>query len=200
MANDKVRGGLIPLQLKKDGVHVYKCSTGLDIYIGAVVALSADGIVVQGDAVTNTEDTSLLGVAVGFLVDNAAPLTTKPFLDVSEYTLDNAYVMVADDPDQEYVIEEDTGSTALTQSGAGNAYYGAYDAASGNTTTGWSTLRLDRSTGTTTTSGVFIAWRPSYGINSDGTPNAVGNYCKWIVTIANPQKGSKVLPTTTGAV
>lgn len=206
MANDNNPRGLIPL-VPNSGIpsgHWYRVSTSTDIYHGCPVALLASGYVT---AVSVTGVTQYLGVAFNFAGTLKRGLATPdPFLDVSDLTpptpssdTGDRWVFVTDDPDQEYLVQEDTGGSALTLADAGTfcdlIYRGATaTAVNGNVDTGWANLELDRSGIVTTTAGPVQVLRLYDVVNSDGTENSVGNYGKWVVRIGHPQRGFAVLP------
>lgn len=210
MANDNDPRGLIPLSRDSVSVHYYRVSTGVganvaDIYVGCPVLLDSDGYV---KAASPTFDVPILGVALGFAGTLKRGLATNdPFLDSSDLAppspssdTGDRWVLVADDPDQEYIVQEDTGSTALTLGNAGNAcdliYRGATAiAVNGNVDTGWANLELDRSGVVTTTGAPVQILRLHDSVNTDGTENAVGNYGKWVVRLLHPQRSAgQVIP------
>lgn len=191
MANDNFGRGLFPLrQPTPDSVHAYRVNTAADIYLGMPVAIDANGEV-SVIGVNTAGLVQVLGVVVGFQDEGGgAPLETDPFLDVSDIAAGRIFnALVLDNLSQEYVIQEDTGGSALTQADAGTVATMIYMTGSGSTTTGWTNLELDRSTVVTTTSGQIQLLRVHQTTNSDGTANAPGNYCKWVVRLLNSQKG-----------
>lgn len=201
MANTNFRRGLVPRNLNfSKGVHYYRAGTGDDIFLGAPVTINAAGFCVPTAATSNGALASI-GAAVGFIDGNKAALATNdPFLDVSDIGSDPApYVAVADDPVQEFIVKEDTGGTALTQADVGLLFPLVFSAdgasaTSGNTTTGWSFLELDRSLGTTTNSGQFQLLGLLDGVNEDGTLASFGNYANLIVRIVHHQKLIGIVP------
>lgn len=195
MANDDDPRGLIPLNLNAKNVHYYVVNTGHDIYIGQPVAINTEGFVRGGSGVTQA---TLLGVAVGFAGVNKAGLAVDaPFLDVSK--LDTAkdgsgdrYVAVADDPAQEFIVQEDTGGTALVMSNipglVDDVFRGTALLANGNSNTGWCNIEIDADTISTDSTASYQILRLHDNINTDGSQNAVGDYAKWIVRIYHHQK------------
>lgn len=191
MANDDVARGFVPLNSIIPGVnaHYYRVSTAADIFIGQPVLLNASGEV--GASSNATIQPTIIGVAVGFAGPNKAGLATDdPYLDASDLTTlaaglpaGDRYVLVADNPQQQYYIQEDTGGTALALADVGAACDLIYRTAadSGNTTSGWARLELDASTVVTTTAAVVQILGLYPGVNNDGTNNAVGDYAKWVV-------------------
>lgn len=201
MANTNFRRGLVPRNLNfSRGVHYYRAGTGDDIFLGAPVAISAAGLCVPS-AATSAGAVASIGVAVGFIDGNKAGLAADaPFLDVSTLGSNpQPYVAVADDPVQEFIVQEDTGGTALTQADVGLLGMLVFSAdgasaTSGNTTTGWSLLEFDRSTAVTTNSAQFQVLSLLDGVNEDGTLASFGNYAKLVVRIVHHQKNIGIVP------
>ncbi len=205
MANTNIPRGLVPINLNDTDAHYYAVSTAADIYLGQPVQLQASGYVVgtSGQAAI-----PLLGVAIGFAGARKTGLgSDTPHLDVSAInpTRDGSgdrYVLVADNPDQEFMVQEDSGGTALTQAAAGAAindiFRGAAAAtATGRTDTGWATLEIDASSVVATTNAAYQLLRYHDVVNDDGTENGSGDYAKWIVRILHHQKASPNVTTVT---
>jgi len=193
MPNDDTiaaRGGILPVgypfgNFKKS---VYRLTTGAaaaNVFIGALVDLTAGGE--AGFAFDWTaSNNAVLGPVVGFTDTDYAALPTAmetttagPYLPGNT----NAYVIVCDDPMQDFVIQEDTGGTALALADIGLNANPIFRSSSGNTTTGYSTLELDASSVGSGTGGILMIKGISLNMNSDGTRNAVGDYAKWIVRL-----------------
>lgn len=195
MANDARAIGLIPIRQPYGSMRVgyYRANTGQNIFRGQVVALNNSGQVQVADVVANTP---ALGVVVGFLdatqsglPSDMTSLNQGAFLESNN----DAFVAVTDDPQQLYLVQEETGGSALTVADVGAGFLLTYETTTGNTTTGYTTLGLDRSTITTGTDGLVQAIAIQNIINQDGTTNAPGDYCKWVVRIANHQlNGTKL--------
>ena len=194
MANDDFARGLIPLNTNGKGTvnsHYYQASTITDIAIGMLVAMTQGRVSrapVAGMA-------PVIGVALGFARGKGPSNELAPWLDVSGLTSDDWYVQVADDPEQEFFIQEDTGGTALTGTAAGE--YSAtmvFQTTSIDTVSGLLRAELDASSAAADTAGKLHILRLHDYVNSDGTQNAVGDYAKWVVTILHHQKrGGTVL-------
>ena len=202
MANDdaiRARGGLLPVEFPfgnyKKGY--YRLTTGVaadNVYLGMPVDLDANGRVTTAVAIA-TSATTLLGSVVGFADTNLEALpSTMESLTAGPYLPGNtdAYVLVANDPNQVFVLQEDTGGTALAETNIGNSATMTYRSSSGDTTTGYSTIELDRSSAGTGTGGNLLIQNLGQNMNSDGTRNAVGNYGKWEVRIINHRLASAV--------
>lgn len=188
MANDDFARGLIPLNVNGKGTvnsHYYQASTITDIAVGMVVALT-QGRVSRAPV---TGMAPVIGVALGFARGKGGPHELDPWLDVSDFSSDDWYVQVADDPDQEFFIQEDTGGTALTGT-AGGQYTGdlLFQTTSIDTVSGIARLEIDASTAATGTGQLVHILRLHDYVNSDGTQNAVGDYAKWVVRFTHHQK------------
>lgn len=199
MANDNVPRGLFPLNFNVNQGHYYLVSTAADIFLGMPVSQGATGYVTA--ATITTDNQVLLGVAMGFAGTLKRGLATNdPFLDVSDLTpptpssdTGDRYVLVADDPNQEFLVQEDTGGTALTLADIGASanlvFRGAVESTvTGNADTGWATLELDASDIAVDTGGTVTVLRLYDTVNADGTENAVGDFAKWIVRLTHHKK------------
>ncbi len=184
MANSSFIKGLFPIKPTGGTVKInyYKANTQQAIYLHDPVVLESAGLVVVAKCGSAN---AILGSAEIFLDSNLggpADVTGKCYLPAST----DGYVGVADDPQQRFLIEEDTGGTALTQSAVGSCADFTYIATTGDTTTGLSTVVLDRS-GIDATSGQFQLLGILYADD-----NAFGDYCKWIVRINKHQLGTLI--------
>lgn len=196
MANDDViraRGGLLPVgypfgAYKKSYYRLTSGTTAADnFFIGQPVDLDNTGQATTVVAIA-TSATTILGSIVGFLDANREALPSVMETTTAGAYLPGgnaAYVLVADDPNQVFVLQEDTGGSALTLSNIGNSATMTYRSSSGDTTTGYATIELDRSSAGTGTGGNLLIKGLAENMNSDGTRNAVGNYGKWEVIITN---------------
>ena len=202
MANDDFARGLVPLRWPSVPANLYRVGTAADLFLGMPVELATSGYI-GPIAVTSAGAVQSIGVVVGFAGTLKRGLATNdPFLDVSDLTppdpssdTGDRWALVADDPDQEFVVQADTGGTMAGLADAGQAIAGLYRATSGNVNTGWANLELDASTNVAGNSGAFQLLRLHDAINSDGTENTGGaNYAKWVVRLLNHQKRSGVNP------
>ena len=185
MANDALsRTGFFPYR-KHVRINVYVANTGLNLFRWQPVVVNNTGQVETADIADNSE---ILGSVYGFLdttlsglPTNLTDLTQNSFLD----SLNNARALVLDDPEQLYIMEEDTGGTALTASAVGNNVNFIYTATTGNTTTGVSNALIDRSAVVTSGTGgqLRIVRLAEDIVNTDGTTNGAGDYGKWVVKI-----------------
>lgn len=194
MANDNFPRGLIPRDYPYHAGHWYRVSTAADVYLGQPVQLDATGYIVGIG--TPTGVTLSIGVASNFSGPNKAGLAgPDPFLDVSDLTppsngepSGDRWVFVADDPEQLYLVQEDTGGSALTladQFAACDLLWRGAGAAivNGNDNSGWGNLELDRSAVVTTTAAFVQIVQLHDSTNQDGSANAPGNYGKWVVRL-----------------
>lgn len=198
MANDDFARGLVPINFNpKANAHYYRASSASDIFIGQPVLMNASGYV--GAASNAAIQPTIIGVAIGFAGPQKRGLATDdPYLDASDLTTlaagletGDRYVLVADDPQQQFIIQEDTGATALALADQGAAIDLIYRTAadSGNTTSGIARLEIDASTVVTTTAAVLQILQLADLVNNDGTNNAVGDYAKWVVKFVTHQLG-----------
>ena len=190
MANDDqitARGGLLPVQFPYGNYRrtLYKLTTSATaaVFIGQPMDLDANGGVVPC-GITNRSP--VLGPVLGFVDTNKAGLpSSMTALDQGGYLPANkdAWCFIADDPNQLFQIQEDTGGSALTQSSVGNTAAMVPRTSSGSTLTGQSTFELDRSSIVGTESGQLQVLGLIDQIQSDGTSNAFGDYSKLMVRI-----------------
>lgn len=190
MANDdqiEARGGLWPVALPFGNYQktLYRLTTSAtaDVFIGQPMDLDNLGRVVPAGVADNAP---VLGPVVGFVdTDKAGLPTSITDLDQAAYLPANkdAYCIIADDPNQVFLIQEDTGSTALAETNIGNTLNMVPRTSSGSTVTGRSTFEADRSTVAADTGGQLTISGLYDIMNSDGTKNAFGNYSKLRVRI-----------------
>lgn len=149
------------------------------------VAATASGGVVSIGVVWNFLDLNLAGVPSGM-----TSLTQGGFLPAST----DAFAEVIVDPHQLYLMEEITGGTAISTNSIGLGVDFTYIATTGNTTTGFATSVL-RNVGLTVGSQNLLQLMNVYNImNNDGTFNAPGASCKWVVRIQRHQFSNVTLP------
>jgi hypothetical protein len=202
MANDDMvsaLGGLRPLAQPQGNVKrsYYRLVTSaLAVYVGQPMDL--DG---NGEAQAATAGTSAtvfyVGPVIGFSRDSRGKMGLPDAMTVltqGAYLPGNtdAYVCIADDPNQEFVIQEASSGTALNTGNIGNTAGFIYTArsTSGNNYTGSSYAELSPGGVSTTTSGPLQLLGYTDNINSDGTYNGAGAYAKWIVKIAHHRKAT----------
>lgn len=196
MANDdtiNARGGLRPVEQPYGTTrkNYYRLTTSaVAVYLGQPMTLDGNGQV--SAASVSTAATKLIGPVIGFADDlNGKPALPSSMLDLSQGAylpgLKNAYVLIADDPNQIFVIQEASTATQLTTAAIGaSAHFNYLRSASGSTLTGSSYAELDPNISGSTggSSGSFQIVGLADHFNSDGTWNALGAYAKWKVRIA----------------
>ena len=215
MANDDVvsaLGGLRPVCQPYGSIKrsYYKLTTSATakVYIGQPMDLDGDGFCTAAAAGTAGAGVALVGAVVGFaggaslsdrskcgLPTNMSLITQGGFLPANT----DAWVCIADDPNQEFVIQEASTGTALGSANIGNStgfiYTGSrstVDTGSGNALTGSSYAELSVYEVSATTSGSLRIVSLADNMNSDGSFNNLGAYAKWRVRIVhhrllNPQ-------------
>jgi len=181
MANTSRIVGLKPINQPYGNIRVnwYEASTGVALYKYHPVDLDSNGRVVLATPGTTQR---IVGTIVGFAdgahgpIDDLYPyVPTNP---VAQNSGGIVYVAVADDRQQMFLIEEDTGGSALDAQAVNAGCTWTYIATTGNTSTGVANVVLDRSAvGTGTDMTLRIVRK------QDLTDNAYGNYAKWIVQI-----------------
>ena len=194
MANDeRILLGLRPTRQPFGAVQVnyYRANTAINMFRYQPVILNNSG---QVQVAAIADLSGILGVTVGFLDANKAALpggmdrladssTTGPFLPSGN----DAYVAVADNPDQWFVVESDTGGAAIgSVQSIGQTIDFVYLTGlttNGNTTTGIANVLLDSSTTGNNTGGVLTLVALADMVNQDGTLNTAANFGKWIVKI-----------------
>lgn len=188
MANSNAPRGLIPVRHKNGAPYngaatlYYVPSTdGTALYIGdpVIVAGSADSRGVPSvTKATAAGGNYITGAVVGvFSADTVANKPIKLFTDtVYRAASTNAYVLVADDPDIIFEIQEDSDTSTLA---ATNVSQNAdWVDGTGSTTTGYSGVQLDSNTANTTNT---LQLR-IIGL-ADREDNAIGTNAKWLVSI-----------------
>lgn len=177
--------GLRPINQPYGGIraNVYEATTGTAFFMYQPVDLDANGRVTV--ALTGTASTTafILGSIVGLFNDAFGPPDDaySGYIPANPASINSAglvKVLVADDPNQLFLVEEDTGGSALDAQSIGAGVVLTYTATTGNTTSGVSNAVIDRSTVATTTDltvRLIKKW--------DKPDNAFGNWCKWVVQI-----------------
>lgn len=183
MANRASTCGLRPIDQPYGNIRCnwYQAATGTAIYMYQPVDLDANGRVAIAAA---NSFATYVGSVMGFADDMYCPLP-NPYLAANPalgYTSNSAgliNVLVADDPNQQFVIMEDTGGSALANTDRNAGAVLTYHGGTGNTVNGVCNAVIDRSavgTGTDLTVQLVKPW--------DKSDNELGNYCKWVVRIA----------------
>lgn len=197
MANDAgARYGAFPITapMCPPPLLYYRVETSstLQYFRGQFVAINSNGRV-QPIAVGISNNLSALGIAWDFLDLSLAglpsgitSLSQGAFLPANT----DAFVGVTYDPMQLYLMEEITGGTAINVNSIGLGVDFTYIATTGNTTTGFATSVLQNVGLTNGTSNTLQLLNVFNILNQDGTVNAPGASCKWVVRIQRHQLGN----------
>lgn len=189
MANTDNAMGLKPVQHRNGApyngafrLYSIAAGDGTATFIGDPVILAGTSQTINGkiysDVVQAATGSVITGVVVGVL-----PVTQ----DSTRYRVASTQrlLMVADDPDLLFEIQEVSGGTALTANDAGlNANYVV---AAGSTVTGFSGVELNNATEATTNTLDLHIVGPV-----QREDNAIGEHCKWLVTINRHQFANQI--------
>ena len=183
MANVTGKKGLRPINQPYGNIrcNYYQATTGNAWYMYQPVDLDANGRVVS--AVAGSAGHYLLGSIIGMADDSFGPIPGAdsgyiPAFPAMTGSGGFVNILVADDPGQYFIIEEDTGGSALDAQSIGSAAVHTFLATTGSTVSGIANAVLDRSTVATTSDLTLRILK-----KLDRIDNAYGNYCKWIVSI-----------------
>jgi len=196
MANDdqvSALGGLRPVAQPYGTIKrsYYKLTTSaLAVYIGDPMDLDTNGQAVaatQGTGLT----TLLVGPVIGFARDSRGKMGLPDAMSLitqAAYLPGNtdAYVCIADDPNQEFIIQEADSGTSLTTASigmSGGIGYTTARSTSGSNVTGSSFAEIIPHMVSAQTCGTLQIVALADNMNSDGTYNSLGDYAKWRVRI-----------------
>ena len=181
MGNVSLALGLVPVNMPYGNVRArrYSCDgtqNTVQIMIGDAVVLDTTGTVIRA---TSGAGNYLMGAVIGCYDSSGAPIQ---YLTSSTA----GYVLVADDPNQQFLIQEDGDTSDLSTANVGSNV--DLITAAGTTFRARSGDQIDSSSVTTSTNAQLriIAMR-------DAVDNAAGDYCKWIVKINMHQQNPDVL-------
>lgn len=176
MANSSNASGLRPIRHRNGAAYqgqtrryYIPATDGTAVYVGDPVksAGSADANGVPTVAQAAAGDT-IRGVVVAVEAETRDSLTYRAASTAR-------YVLVCDDPDVVFEIQEDSVGGALAAANVGNN--ADFVVAAGSTVTGRSGVMLDSSTATTSSANLRILRLVQR------EDNAIGNYAKWEVMI-----------------
>lgn len=204
MANDDTiaaHGGLWPLELPYGAARKnwYRLTTSASaVYLGQPMDLDANGQALPATTGTSTTIAYIAGPVLGFADDpygagytagGALPagmlvLTQASYLPA----LTNAWVLLADDPDQIFTLQANTDATMTTANLLDGCTF-TYRATSGNNTTGYCTAEASVLSMSAVGSGNLQVLGLMPYRNSDSTINTVGNYAKLRVRIVSHRLG-----------
>jgi hypothetical protein len=187
MANADIPRGLVPVRYRSGApyngaanVYYVPSTYGTALYIGDPVVTVTD----SSDA--NGVQTVAIGAAAGTAVGILGPIVSLAFFDGSPVLRDSGryhaastagYVLVADDPDLLFEIQEDGAGGAMGVGAVGrNAQLVA---GTGSAITGWSGWQLDSSELATTSTHQLRIVAPVLRADNDPTLTKA----KWLVSI-----------------
>jgi hypothetical protein len=179
MANVTNGGGFKPVRhlngMPWNGkARMYYTSDANALFLGDAVKSTgtADATGKYAAVTQATAGTAVRGVVVGFSNQPYISTDTTNLYRNYKAATDDLYVLVVDDPDVIFEVEEDNAGTDLTITEIGLSTN--FVVGSGDTSSGRSAMKLDSSdTGTDTTGNCKL-------LNvSNREDNALGTYCKW---------------------
>lgn len=189
MANTDNASGFKPVQHRNGAPYngafrLYSTVTtdATAIYIGDPVILSGTSSTINGKIYSDVDQAATGDVITGVVV-GVQPITQDSTRYRAAYT--ERLLMVADDPELLFEIQEVSGGTALTANDAGlNANFVV---AAGSAVTGLSGVELNNATeaGTNTLDLHIVG-------PVQREDNAIGEHCKWLVTINRHQFANQV--------
>ena len=193
MANDQSSHlGMRPVKMPHGNFQIgyYRANTAANLFLYQPVALNNSG---QVQIAAIAALSPILGTIVGFVDAAKASIPTNmdslgdaPYLPS---LTGNAWVAVADDPHQLFIMEEDTGGTLIgSANSSGQTVRFTYIATTGDTVTGVGNALIDRSTIAATTGEILTLVGPADNMNQDGTVNDLTlAYAKWYIRINSHQ-------------
>ena len=200
MANDQGLGlGLYPIRQPFGAMPIayYRANTAQNIFRYQPMTVNNSG---QAEVAAIGDLNTMVGTCMGFLDLNEASLPSGiTTLTQAAYLPSgtDAYVAITVDPNQQYMMEADTGGSAnvaFTQ--IGNTCGFTYSGTTGNTTTGISNALLDASDAAADSGGTLRIINLADNVNRDGTINtSSANFCKVIVKIDKSAFGPTTLAT-----
>ena len=168
MPNRDTPRGFEAINLKSEDVHrYYKIAGSFPLGIGDPVVRVANSTDPQGyPAVARQSALAITGVVVG--VETAPGRSTKYLAST-----DAGYVLVADNPNQLFRVQDNGGATGITIANLGE-HVASVAAINCNTTTGVSNYEIDTEGLLTGNTWVLVR-------KDDSPNNVVGANCDWIV-------------------
>lgn len=176
MANVNTPRGFTPVMRGDGSAYTgmgrvyYKDTTAGIIGVGDPVirVVSSSDPLGNPEIVRATTGAAITGVVVGIVPDPARP-TQAGYLAAA----DVGYVLVEDDPDIVYEVQEGGASTALAITDIGK-HIDSVTAINADTVIGRSKYQIDNGAKATDNTFIIVALSPKPG-------NAVGTYAKWLV-------------------
>lgn len=205
MANSNVARGLIPYRYTwgapyngAANVYYVPSSYGTALYIGDPVDIKSGSNDTNGlpSVILGTVGSPFVGVVVG-IVDAGQPvIAVTRDLAVYHPASTAQYILVADDPNLLFVVQDD----ASTQATAPNLWAGknaSLVSGSGSTTTGFSGWQLAASTvATTNTLDVKIVMPLQQADNTIGSAANTNMNAKWLVKFNNSRWANQIAGVT----
>jgi hypothetical protein len=132
---------------------------------------------------------SLLGAVLALFDHNMKPVSHMITTDAGNGTI-AGYALIADSPDQEYIIAEDGDTSSIAAASVG-LNVDCVSTTAGSTSTGRSGMEIDSSTiAVTATLALKIL-----GVHPEDTISAAaaaGNHCRFIVKLNSAHRGSGI--------
>lgn len=171
MANLNAPCGFTPINLHPDRVHrYYKDTTAGIIAVGDPVIRAANSSSPDGypEIVRATTGAAITGVVVG-----VEPVVTNLYQSGYLAAADVGYVLVADHPQQEFVVQDNGGATGIVVADIGE-HIDSITAVDASTVLGRSLYAID-----TEAQAADNTWRIERLY--DAPDNEVGAYARWVV-------------------
>ena len=198
MATIDAAFGLIPYGEMK-GAHMYSVitATTYGLYHGDLVEYDGQTLVTPHmgnlrEAILEATGAagSILGAVIGCFDEDMKPCLYIAAGEVGNSTI-AGYVLVADHPDQEFLIQEDGDTSSIIAADIG-LNVEAIDTTAGSNTTGRSGMELDSTSKATTISHALKI----LGVHPEDTMStgaAAGTYCRFIVKVNSHANGHNVV-------
>ncbi len=170
VGNVDAPNGFTPINLDWSRVHrYYKDATAGIIGIGDPVIKGTNSSDPQGygEIVRATTGSAITGVVVSIEPDPSRPR------QLHLAAADIGYVLVADHPQQEYVVQDNGGATGVIVTNIGQ-HIDSVTALNANTTTGRSNYEIDSEAIATDNTWILLR-------KYDAPNNKVGDNCRWVV-------------------
>lgn len=175
MANVNAPRGFTPININWSRCHLYYKSAAVALGVGDPVIRATNSADPLGySAVTRaTTGSAVTGVVVGIMMDPTSNGNGNPRLTPYLASGDSGYVLVADDPEQEFLVQDNGGATGIAITAMGK-HINSVTALNCDTTTGRSKYQID--TEAQSAANTWLLCR------LDQKPdNVVGAYARWIV-------------------
>ena len=205
MANANVARGLIPYRYTWGGMYngaanpyYVPSSYGTALFIGDPVDIKSGSNDTNGlpSVILATVGSPVLGVVVGIVDAGQPPIAVTRDLSPWHLASTNQYILVADDPNLLFMVQDDASSQAT----APNLWAGKNAnlvSGSGSTTTGYSGWQLAASTvATTNTLDLKIVMPLQQADNTIGSAANTNMNAKWLVKLNNSRWANQLAGVT----